>query len=787
MPSENSLPIIFLNYTSITAPTAFANDSYDIIYVLSGRISLSRANTSLDYSAGDICLLVPGDSYLLTADGENTFIHLGIASHFIEQHLGTYKTLICDSVLEPNNNYTMIRQMISGISSRYLEDASEHALAIHGLLFQLLDLLKKHNCFVPSLDENIPEKYRQRIRIIMDYIDEHYQEPLTLASLSESLFLTPQYLSKFFKKYFHENFKEYLLDKRLFHAYRDICYTDDSITDIAIRHGFSDITAFGKAFRSHYGDTPGKYRKSKHSAFLQEEYDTIDQKELIDSTLGNDKLYMQANIVDVTSVSAFPRSFTKLMNIGSAQNLLMENFHRQLAEAQSPLNLCYLRIQGLISSAFIPKVLPDFEYYFLDVENVLDFLYENNFYPMIELSRLPFNSSLQPASQEISSIPRNRRFYELLEAFLHHCTGIYPPSWTSKWKFELWKTPKESAASYITDYKHIYSLLKRYLPDAEFGGPGFDAGSKLLELEDILKGLSSAAIWPDFISAYFNLLTKIGDSQYVLSTDKDLFLKHCHGIRNLTDKYFPGVSFDITEWNSVIIPDTPIQYSCFQAAFICKTALELNRLCDMMGYWIFSDNTSMQDPTRAGTFYFWGQGLFNKDNIAMPSCYAFLLLNRLGTTLISQGENYCVTKSAPGHYQIMTFNYSHFLPSAILDDNPGSSFSEIYKLFENTLPLQIQFELHNVVPGTYRISRFLLDRANGSILDLWIGGFAVSNIDEFEYLMDIKLPSPDQLDYYQRSCIPEERTIFLKTEDTLSVGVSLTAHNVCVWDIIRQI
>ena len=788
MDLSNTLPITFLNYTSITKPVEFCHDSYDVVYLLSGRLTISRADELFNYSLGDLSIIEPETPYCLDSDNGGTLLHMGLKSYFVEQHLGTFQTLICDSVLEPNNNYTAIKQIITAIAAKYLEDASAHDLAIYGLLFQLLDQLKKGNCLTAPLDHEIPEKYQQRVSTIIEYIDKHYQEPLTLSSLSEALFLTPQYLSKFFKKYLHKNFKEYLLEKRLFHAYRDICYTDDSITDIAIRHGFSDITAFSKAFRSQYKDTPSKYRKSKQNELLQEEYLSLELTEKTDHPFGADMLYRQQHAIDVQDSVPFARKFTKLMNIGSAKNLLMEDFRRQLTEARQPLKLEYLRIQGLISSAFIPRVLPDFEYYFLDVENALDFLYRYGFFPMIELSRLPYNYNVSSATiTEASSIPRNNRFFDLFEAFLLYCRSSYPDAWTSKWIFELWKTPKESSAQYAADFKRIQLLIEKHLPGAKLGGPGLDSCQRPEELRLILKDLQEKGIRPDFLSAYFNLLTKLEDSQYIISTDKDIFSKRAKTVHDLAAEYFPGIPFRITEWNSVFIPNIPIQYSCFQAAFICKTALEAAPYCDMLGYWIFSDSTSLQDPTKAEPLYFWGQGLFNKDHAAMPSYYAFQMLNYLGTRLIQKGPDYCVTQSGADHYQIMTFNYSHFLASTVLKSEKEISFADTYKLFENTPPIQMCFDLLNLTPGTYRISRFLLDRANGSILDLWIGGFAVSNIDEIEYLMDIKLPVREQLNYLQRACLPEERTIFLKVEETLSLDSPLKAHNVCVWDIIRQI
>lgn len=775
----DKLPITFLKQTSVKESVSIVHDSYDIIYILSGKLTIIKNEAKTVYCSNDISLINPNQLYKLEYDSENLIVHMGIQPYFIEHYLGSYGIIICDSVLEPNNNYTALKQLVTSIAANYLEDAAYHALVLYGLLFQLLDQLKNENYFSPTFDTKIPEKYKQRIYTMVQFVDEHYNEAITLDSLARDLFLTPQYLSKFFKKYFHKSFKEYLLEKRLFHAYRDLCYTNDSITEIAIHHGFSDITAFSKAFRSFYHITPSKYRKKKH---------TISKQEDVSSYFTTDSVYSQSNTTDIRHAKPFVNHYSALINIGLSKNLLLENFRKQILKARTDLHFQYLRIQGFISSSFIPKVLPNYEYYFLDADHVLDFLYENHLIPFFELSRLPYMKSLSyEAFHDLSYIPVNRRFLDLLEAFLKHCSIMYPDTWMAKWKFEFWKNPKESSAQYVSHFLQIKALLNQHLPNASLGGPGFHSCEHKKELEEILEQFSVQKAYPDFISAYFDLLTNVEQGQYILSTDKNIMLKRVRELHASINVYFSNIPFYITEWNSVFLPNVPIQYSCFQAAFICKTVIELNDFCDFMGYWIFSDVTAYQDPIHARAFDFWGQGLYNKDGISMPAYYAFQLLNQLGNTIIKQGKNFCITQREKDHYQIITYNYAHFSSSVSLNTDTKIPFSNIYDLFEKIPPLEMKFTLNFLTPGVYRISRFLLDRANGSVLDLWIGGFANSNIDEMEYLIDIKLPSSTQLDYFQKSCIPEIRTIFLTAEDTLTVDSLILPHNVCMWDIIRQI
>lgn len=791
MYDTTNFPIIFLHRTNIQSSQTIRHSSYDFIYVISGTIRILSSDVSAEYNASDICLIPADCAYTMEAAADNRILHMGLSPYFIEQHLGSYGTYVCNSVLEPNNNYTVLKQLITHIAAKYLEDLTFHQLSIVGLLFQLLDQLKKENAFLQPAEEKIPPKYNNRIHTIIRYIDDNYQSPLTLSSLSDALFLSPQYLSKFFKKYLHKNFKDYLLEKRLFHAHRDICYTSESITEIAIRHGFSDITAFSKAFRCYYQSTPSKYRKVKQSTMLLEEYDTfstIKKEHSSELPFSADVLLDTRNTADVTKFQAFTNHYSALMNVGSVKNLLLETYQRQLLLANKQLHFQYLRMQGMISSAFIPQVLPRYDYYFLDTEKVLGFLFKHSFYPFIELIRLPYHTDTLTSASETAGITKSDRFYKLLEAFLCHCTAAYPMQWMSQWKFEVWKSPKETDEQYAADFLKIQCLIHQYLPEAFVGGSGFASQEDITQLQGLLDSLKKAQVVPDFFSANFSLLSGAAAAHPVFSTNKDILIKRAAAIRKIIRQFYPDIPFYITEWNSFFLPNTPIQYSCFQSAFICKTVLELNSYCNMMGYWLFCDTTFQQNPSKSETFQFWGRGLFGGDGIPMPSYYAFLILNRLGNKMISQGPDYCITQRGPDHYQILTFNYAHFSPSAVLGPDIGISFSETYKLFEPVPNIRMHFMLSSITPGTYRISRYLLDRAHGSILDLWIGGFAAGSVDEIEYLVQMKQPPNEKIShFYLQACIPEERTIYHKAEDSIHLDTTLLAHNVCFWDVVRQV
>ena len=93
------------------------------------------------------------------------------------------------------------------------------------------------------------------------YIEEHYQENLSLEVLAGIVHMNPYYFSSFFKKHAGENFKDYVNKVRISHAVSLLLSTDKKTYEIAMETGFRDARSFSEVFSRIYGETPSSYKK----------------------------------------------------------------------------------------------------------------------------------------------------------------------------------------------------------------------------------------------------------------------------------------------------------------------------------------------------------------------------------------------------------------------------------------------------------------------------------------------------------------------------------------------
>ncbi len=104
-------------------------------------------------------------------------------------------------------------------------------------------------------DENRP------IRIVKQFVAEHYAESLTLEQASGLAGLSPAYFGTVFKKNTGFTFLEYVSRVRMDQARRLLKETNRTVADICTSVGYSDVRYFTKSFTKYSGLKPNEYRK----------------------------------------------------------------------------------------------------------------------------------------------------------------------------------------------------------------------------------------------------------------------------------------------------------------------------------------------------------------------------------------------------------------------------------------------------------------------------------------------------------------------------------------------
>lgn len=107
------------------------------------------------------------------------------------------------------------------------------------------------------------ESARKAIEDVLQLIHREYRHDLGLETLAEKVYLSPNYLSRLFKKETGTSIVKYMTAYRLEKACELLRQTNMKIVDISGEVGYANFSYFCSIFRNYYGTTPAKYREGE--------------------------------------------------------------------------------------------------------------------------------------------------------------------------------------------------------------------------------------------------------------------------------------------------------------------------------------------------------------------------------------------------------------------------------------------------------------------------------------------------------------------------------------------
>jgi len=113
-----------------------------------------------------------------------------------------------------------------------------------------------------------------QVRKVRDYIDSHITGPVLVMDLCALIQRSEAHFSRSFKRTFGQSPHAFLVRRRVELAARYMVTTDASLSDIALRCGFSDQAHLCKHFRQAAGQTPAAWRRAQH----HDEHETLSVK-----------------------------------------------------------------------------------------------------------------------------------------------------------------------------------------------------------------------------------------------------------------------------------------------------------------------------------------------------------------------------------------------------------------------------------------------------------------------------------------------------------------------------
>lgn len=260
-----------------TKPDWHFHPEYEIVYISSGRGKRHIGDHISYFEAGDLIFLGP-DLPHFGFTQESSEAHFEIVVQMKKEFLGK------DFFSSPEMQ--MIQQLFerskqglsfSGQAKLEIGKRLEAMLEMEGfdrlmellLVFQQMATSKEYkilNANGFALEVNTQDY--ERMEIILKYIEQEFQDRITLEDVAKRINMTVPAFCRYFKKLTQKTFTQYVNEYRVAYASRLLLNDHLSIAAVSFESGFNNLSHFNKQFKLITGSNPREYRQ-KHKKLVK--------------------------------------------------------------------------------------------------------------------------------------------------------------------------------------------------------------------------------------------------------------------------------------------------------------------------------------------------------------------------------------------------------------------------------------------------------------------------------------------------------------------------------------
>lgn len=260
-------------------PFHLHESSMEIICVLHGEVMICDAAARYTLRSGDVYIFNPRDPHRIQSKVPGSLLltlQLDLSHYEKSMHELKDGYFLCDTRSSRDlwgTELRLLRFYLARLYGQYTERSSD--LALEECARQMLQLLLTHfrqytyraeekNPAAIVLRQNQKEFYRdyERMYRIVDYVEDHFREPLRLTTLADMEYLSSAHLSRYLKNTLGLSFSSFLSLIRCEEAARQLSSSRKTVDQIASEVGFSNRKHLAVQFRKWYRQTPSDYRNA---------------------------------------------------------------------------------------------------------------------------------------------------------------------------------------------------------------------------------------------------------------------------------------------------------------------------------------------------------------------------------------------------------------------------------------------------------------------------------------------------------------------------------------------
>ncbi|MGN1165476.1 MAG: AraC family transcriptional regulator [Lachnospiraceae bacterium] len=238
--------------------------SVEIFALFEGEISFYLNEKEYNLKSGEFILVNSNEIHSIHSPRPNCTVVLQIPLDSFEKYYTQDRFIYFSHSARIQDDEVM--RLVREIYQTYVQHEIGYELKVQGQFYQLMYLLVTKYRKTEVSEEIVRQnKGLNKLSEITAYMKENYTKEITLEGVAKIFAYSPTYLSRMFRKYARTNYKAYLDQIRLEHAFVELANSRTPIGEIAMNHGFANSKSFAKVFQKQYGMLPSEYRNNQEA------------------------------------------------------------------------------------------------------------------------------------------------------------------------------------------------------------------------------------------------------------------------------------------------------------------------------------------------------------------------------------------------------------------------------------------------------------------------------------------------------------------------------------------
>ncbi|MCR5746102.1 MAG: AraC family transcriptional regulator [Lachnospiraceae bacterium] len=247
------------------------HNAAEIVFCVENLYTISVENNIYNLNSGDILFVPPDMLHSIKGGSGVRFIYLidlEPLQSFMDYNI-IEATIMRPLFLSENGSpfiYHKIKNYLEAINDIYFKAHSMWELNVFSNLMNMYAEIGKFNFsrMESSKEDENSMIYYEKFANLLKYVDSHLDEELSLEWAAKRTGFSKYYFLRLFKEYTGMTYYDHLTHKRIQSAQR-LLSGNDSVTNIAVRTGFNNLTSFSRSFKKLTGLSPTQYRNRKET------------------------------------------------------------------------------------------------------------------------------------------------------------------------------------------------------------------------------------------------------------------------------------------------------------------------------------------------------------------------------------------------------------------------------------------------------------------------------------------------------------------------------------------